>query len=700
MLYYTISVFLSAFLIFQVQPMIAKYILPWFGGTSAVWSTVELFFQVLLTGGYAYAHWLSQPKTGHRRLVVHLALLGLVLLQLITLSRIWPSSITPDTSWEPHGGLTNPIWDIFRLLIISVGPAYFLLSANSPLMQVWFNRAQPRKSPYALYALSNFGSLLGLILYPILVEPQWTVPEQGMIWSLGFGLFALLAVFGTVRFLRQKSDSSQQVLSEPEEAARPSLKIRSLWLLLSACASILFLAMTAHITQDVAVIPFLWILPLTIYLLSFIFAFSSEKWYSRPVFLILFFISSIAFVQILYAGPEFSVPIQLGVYSITLFIACMICHGELYRLRPDPSWLTHFYLMVSIGGALGGIFVNFVAPNLFTDFWELPIAMILCWALLLVMMIVRPLPRRSLLIYNLNRVLVLSGLIIFSFFAGRYIYSLSSGSLFAARNFYGVVHVREQVFPQSGLKAYSMVHGITVHGLQMEDGSERRIPTAYFYEQSGVGLTLLNFPRQAGGLRVGVLGLGAGTLAVYGEFGDVYRFYEINPVVIDLARGRGGFFSFLSDSKAKVEIVPGDARISMEQEIASGDLQNYNVLVLDTFSGDSIPVHLLDKEAFGVYLRQLQPDGVLAVHITNTFLDLKPVVFDLAKYYHLNMALVESQGNGTTHNFARWALLTRSPSFLNIPAISSASTPLDNYSTNVPLWTDNYSNLFQILVKR
>jgi hypothetical protein len=297
-------------------------------------------------------------------------------------------------------------------------------------------------------------------------------------------------------------------------------------------------------------------------------------------------------------------------------------------------------------------------------------------------------------------VLVLSGLIIFSFFVGRYIYSLSSGSLFAARNFYGVVRVREQVFPQSGLKAYNMVHGITVHGLQMEDAANKEMPTAYYYEQSGIGLTLLNFPRQADGLRVGVLGLGAGTLAVYGQPGDLYRFYEINPVVIDLARGRGGFFSFLSDSKAKVEIVPGDARISMEQEVASGDLQNYDVIVLDTFNGDSIPVHLLDQEAFAVYLHQLQPDGVLAVHITNTFLDLKPVVFDLAKYYHLNMALVESQGNGTTHNFARWALLTRNPSFLNIPTISSASTPLDNYSTNVPIWTDNYSNLFQILAKR
>jgi hypothetical protein len=696
MLYYIVSIFLSAFLIFQVQPMIAKYILPWFGGTSAVWSTVELFFQVLLTGGYAYAHWLSRAKNHHRRLVIHLALLGLVLIQLMVLSRLWPSPITPDSSWEPHG-LVNPIWEIFKLLIISVGPAYFLLSANSPLMQVWFNRALPGRSPYSLYALSNLGSLLGLITYPIFVEPQWTVPQQGMAWSLGFGLFALLAIFGTIRILGTRMDARQQPEVVEHAAPRPGAGVASLWLALAACASTLFLATTTHITQDVAVIPFLWILPLTIYLLTFIIAFSSEKWYSRQIYLGLFFVGSIAFVRILYAGPAISLPIELTVYSLVLFIACMICHGELYRLRPDPSRLTYFYLMVSIGGALGGIFVNFAAPYLFTDFWELPIAMLLCWVLLLIVMTLRTQPRRSNLVNILNRGLVMSGIILFGYFTARYIIEKSTGSLFTARNFYGVVRVKEQVFPQSGLKAYSMVHGITVHGLQMEDASEKELPTAYYYEQSGVGLTILNFPRQSGGLRVGVLGLGAGTLAVYGQSGDVYRFYEINPVVIDLARGRGGYFSFLSDSKAKIEIVQGDARISLEQEAANGVLQKYDVLVLDTFSGDSIPVHLIDKEAFAVYLSRLQPDGVLAVHITNTFLDLKPVIFDLAKYYRLNMSFIESQGNGTTHNFALWALLTRSPTFLSIPAISTASMPLDHYSTNIPLWTDNYSNLFQIL---
>jgi hypothetical protein len=593
--------------------------------------------------------------------------------------------------------LVNPIWEIFKLLIISVGPAYFLLSANSPLMQVWFNRALPGRSPYSLYALSNLGSLLGLVTYPIFVEPHWTVPEQGMVWSLGFGLFALFAIFGTVHILGMKLDAFQQSDIVEHAAPRPSTGVALLWLALAACASTLFLATTTHITQDVAVIPFLWILPLTIYLLTFIFAFSSEKWYSRQIFLGLLFVGSIAFVRILYAGPTISLPIELIIYSVVLFIACMICHGELYRLRPDPARLTTFYLMVSIGGALGGIFVNFVAPSLFKDFWELPIAMLICWVLLLIVMSLRAQPRRSSWVNILNRGLVMSGIILFGFFTVRYISEKSSGSLFAARNFYGVVRVKEQIFPQSGLKAYSLTHGITVHGLQMEDASERELPTAYYDEQSGVGLTLLNFPRSSEGLRVGVLGLGAGTLAVYAQPGDVYRFYEINPVVIDLARGRGGYFSFLSDSKAKIEIVPGDARISIEQETANGNIQSYDVLVLDTFSGDSIPVHLIDKEAFAVYLRQLQPDGVLAVHITNTFLDLRPVVFDLATYYHLNMALVESQGNGTTHNFALWALLTRSPSFLSIRAISTASTPLDHYSTTIPLWTDNYSNLFQIL---
>jgi hypothetical protein len=267
------------------------------------------------------------------------------------------------------------------------------------------------------------------------------------------------------------------------------------------------------------------------------------------------------------------------------------------------------------------------------------------------------------------------------------------------RNFYGIVRVQTRTLSDSSL-ANVMINGITVHGLELLDPARRDTPTAYYYEQSGIGLAILNSPQRGHGMRVGVLGLGAGTLAVYGQSGDVYRFYEINPVVIDLAKGKAGYFSFLSDSKAQVEIVPGDARISMEQEIADGHFQNYDILALDTFSSDSIPVHLLDQQAFAVYLQQLRPDGVLAVHITNTFLDLKPVVFQLAKFYHLELRMIQSAGNGATKNTAVWMLLSRDAARLSIPAISEAATPLDHYKTDVPLWTDDYSNLFLILSPR
>lgn len=698
MIYYALSIFLSAFLLFQIQPMIAKYILPWFGGTPAVWSTVQMFFQIMLTGGYAYAHWVSQRKSGQRREWVHLTLLGLVAIQMLALGRIWASPITPDAAWKPVGEV-NPIFEIFKLLMISVGPAYFLLSANSPLMQAWFNRSSPNKSPYFLYALSNIGSLLGLITYPILVEPRLAVQGQGIWWSVGFGLFAALSAFVLVRASRLRADASSAAESLPEAGRRPSIGVRVLWILLSACASILLLAMTSHITQEVAVIPFLWVLPLTIYLLTFILAFSSEKWYSRQVFLILLVLASIVFVYVLFNRGAFNIPIQLIIYSFTLFTACMICHGELYRLRPDPTHLTYFYLMVSIGGALGGVFVNFVAPNIFKGFWELPLGFIFCWLLLQTMMLVRKTPDKNRALQLTNQVLSLSGLLLVSILMGIYIVFMSAGALFTERNFYGVVRVQERQPAHSDIKAFSIIHGVTVHGVQFESAERCKTPIGYYYDQTGVGLALLNNPHRGRGMRVGVLGLGAGTLAAYGQFGDVYRFYEINPIVIDLAQGQGGYFSFLSDSAAKVEIVPGDARISLEQEISAGQLQQFDVLVLDTFSSDAIPVHLLDKEAFAVYLQHLKPDGVIAVHITNVSLDLKPVVWNLARAYGFSLLSVESKGDGEFRFPALWMLLSRDSKSLNIPAIEKFADPLNGYSTDIPLWTDNYSNLFLILTK-
>jgi hypothetical protein len=700
MAYFAVSIFLSAFLLFQVEPMIARIILPWFGGTPAVWSTVMMFFQVLLTGGYAYASWLVRSRRGE---AVHLILLGVSVGLMILLGLAWKSPITPDAGWKP-GADTFPVWGIFKLLVVSVGLPFFLLSSNSPLVQAWSNRIFPERAAYRLYALSNAGSLIALVTYPVLVEPALTLAWQGRTWSLGFVVFAGLVAYGTVKSLRTKPAAGTEPATQVNDAMpslssgpRPSLRDYFLWISLAATASILLLATTSHITQEVAVIPFLWVLPLTIYLLSFVLAFSGERWYSRQFYLVLFFIATLLYAWALVNSGQVAILLQVGIFSLMLFTACMVCHGELYRLRPHPAHLTTFYLMVSIGGALGGILVNFVAPYVFKGFWELPLGVVLCWLLFLIVTVVAPSPRRSRLIFFVNAVLLVSALAISSVQSIQSIQSDTRNYIGSWRNFYGVVRVQELGADGWLTHAYSLVHGITIHGEQYVDDAMRSIPTTYYGPTGGAGLAILNYPRQSGGLRVGVLGLGVGTLSTYGRPGDVYRFYEINPVVIRLAEGEGGYFSFLQDSAAEIEIVPGDARLSLERELADGHPQNYDILVLDVFSSDSIPVHLLDKEAFDLYLQHLKPDGILAVHITNRHLDLKPVVWTLADHYHLGYVLIDDPGDYSTTSHSIWMLLSPDPSRLEVPAIQGRAAPMDGYVSRVRLWTDDYSNLFQIL---
>jgi hypothetical protein len=694
MAYFTISIFLSAFLLFQVQPMIAKYILPWFGGTPAVWSTVMLFFQILLTGGYAYASWLNRSR---RREIVHLVLLGLSLVIMVILGLTWKSPITPSVSWKPEAG-ASPIWEIFKLLTVSVGLPYFLISSNSPLVQSWFTQAFPGQTAYRLYALSNAGSLIALMTYPVLVEPYLSLAWQGRLWSLMYLVYAGLASYGAIRVLRTKLKRSPHILPlRAELAQRPKMRDYFLWIALAAIASILLLATTNYITQDVAVIPFLWVLPMTIYLLSFVLTFSGGRWYSRQIYVVLFFVAIILYVWAIVNPSDVSTMLQLGILSLLLFTACMICHGELYNLRPNSWYLTTFYLMVSIGGALGGFLINFVAPFFFKGYWELPIGYIACWSLFLVVVFFNRTPHHSRLVFVANGVLFISTLLILGMIAFIYVYSDLHESLGSWRNFYGVIRVKEFGLPGLDSHNYALVHGRTIHGLQLLDTEQLDVPTAYYGEASGVGLAILNHPKHGGGMRLGILGLGIGTLSAYGQQGDVYRFYEINPVVVRLAEGEGGYFHYLQDTQAKVEIILGDARLSLERELAEEQLQQYDVMVLDVFSSDSIPVHLLDEQSFSLYLKHLAPDGILAVHITNRYLDLVPVVWTLADNFSLSRVLINDSGNGTTIFPSIWMLLARDPAILQAPAINARATPMLNYTPHIRLWTDDFSNLFQIL---
>jgi hypothetical protein len=694
MVYFTISIFLSAFLLFQLQPMIAKYILPWFGGTPTVWSMVMLFFQVLLTGGYAYASWLNRSR---RREVVHLVLLGLSFVLFLILGLMWKSPITPSVSWKPEAG-ASPIWEIFKLLTVSVGLPYFLISSNSPLIQTWFAQAYPDRPAFQLYALSNAGSLIALMTYPVLVEPYLTLIWQGRIWSLLYLVYVGLSAYGAIRVLRTEiNDNSDKLAAKAASEKHPKMRDYSMWIALAATASILLLATTNYITQDVAVIPFLWVLPLTIYLLSFVLAFSGERWYSRKIYMALFIVAIIPFGWAMIGSWNFGPTLQLVTFSFLLFITCMICHGELYKLRPNSSYLTTFYLMVSIGGALGGILINFVAPFVFKGYWELPISYFACWLLILVVVFSTRTQSHSRIVFVANGVILNCVLLILGFIAFIYIHSDLRDSLGSWRNFYGVIRVKENVLPNLGSSNYTLMHGRTVHGVQLLDVERRNVPTAYYGETSGGGLAIMNHPKRGGGMRLGILGLGIGTLSAYGQPGDVYRFYEINPVVVRLAEGEDGYFHYLQDCQAKVEIILGDARLSLERELAEEHPQQYDVMVLDVFSSDSIPVHLLNEQSFNLYLKHLAPDGILAVHITNRYLDLSPVVWTLADQFNLSRVLINDPGNGTTIFKTDWMLLARDPALLQVPAIKARETPLLNYTPYIRLWTDDFSNLFQIL---
>ncbi len=696
MVYFACAIFLSAFLLFQTQPLIGKYILPWFGGTPAVWSTALLFFQAMLTGGYAYANWLHRRLSPRAQGWVHggvvifsLALLGLTALR-------WSAPILPDATWRP-GSVDSPFADVFTILTVAIAVPYFVLASNSPLLQAWFSRAYPDKSPYRLYALSNAGSLLALLTYPILVEPNLTLTRQGWLWTFGYAVFAALVLFGAYRTSRLPPE--QHVASadtNSEQVAMPGRGTRVMWLLLPACASALLLATTSQITQEVAVIPFLWVLPLAIYLVSFILTFDSDRWYSRRVFTYAFFIVSALVTLALAMGPRLGLFAQLGIYLTMLFVGCMICHGELVRLKPHPRYLTTFYLMLSIGGALGGIAVSLLAPLLFKGYWELPLALIGCAVLLMV--VTFGARQRAGMARTRADLTILAGALVL--LCGVFILDVKPtlwDAAYAARNFYGVLRVNERDAADPSRRAFQLAHGATLHGFQFTQADKRALPTAYFTEQSGIGLTLRHFGTRRAPLRIGVLGLGIGVLAAYAQPGDEMTFYEINPDVIRLAEGEQNYFHFLPEARGAVRVVPGDARLSLEQELAARGSNQFDLVVLDTFNSDSVPVHLVTREALALYLKHLKPDGVLALHISNNYLDLRPVIYKLADEFGLQAAFIETPADNDRTYLSLWMLLTRNKKFLEQPAIASRISPRPPNLKALQLWTDDYSNLFQIL---
>jgi hypothetical protein len=715
-----LAIFVSAFLLFQIQPMISKYILPWFGGGTSVWTTAQVFFQMALLGGYGYAHGLSRLRTS-RQGRLHLGLAVVVAAWLIVMGLRWGTPVTPDASWKPVVG-ADPGWQVLGVLLVSVGLPYFLLSTSSSLLQSWYSRLHREESPYWFYVLSNTASLLALLSYPVIVEPNLTLHEQAVGWTAGFGFYLVVLGMCAWQVLRRTPDAvpasaavdpnpNQAILQatnevELEAALRglePGPEMRDspprwgkylFWIGLAACASTMYLAVTNQITQDIASVPFLWVLPLSLYLLTFIVGFND--WIARQSELLVV-LMLVALGVGLYTLTK---PSQLPLWALilsncfVLFVVCLFCHSQLYRDRPHPRYLTSFYLMLSIGGALGGVLVSLVAPWLFRGFWEFPLALVFC-ALVIISMTYR---QRGSLLYRVRIPVVVLTLSLVIYIVAMPVMTFST-ALIVKRNFYGLMRIRESGYAvgEETIKVHTMVNGSIIHGLQAIDEPWRSRPTTYYTENSGAALAIRNSSVRLSGrpLRAGLIGLGIGTLAYYGQQGDTFRFYEIDPQVIEAAQDER-FFTYMRDSVAQIEIVEGDARLSMERELQQGGSQRYDVLVIDAFSGDSIPVHLLSKEAVDLYLEHLAPDGVLAFHISNRYIELEPVLWRMQEEYGFEGAYVQGGGPLGFENTSWWVLLTYDTEFMEELA-KNAQMRVLNSSPEMRLWTDDYSNLFQVL---
>ena len=686
MILYALTVFVSAFLLFLVQPVIAKQILPWFGGSAAVWTTCLVFFQCMLLAGYFYSDWTTRKLTPKRQALLHI---GLIVIAIALLP------IIPDTSWKPDGA-ESPSLRILLLLAATIGLPYFLISTTSPLVQAWFNRTYPGASPYRLFALSNLASMIALLGYPFLFEPWITTQQQALGWSIGFGVFAILiaasAWFG-LRHRDQEIDGESVNNAQTEAAdrvARPTGRDKLIWIALSGLGSILLLAISNHLTQNISSIPLMWVVPLALYLLTFILCFdvkdagdATRGWYQRTLFAPLLAVMIISMSWTLADKDlHFMLYWQIGLFSAGLFVACMFCHGELVAVKPHPRYLTTFYLMISIGGAVGALLVGVVAPLTLPAYFELEISIVALAAMATYLLWRK---------VHIGAVVLGVGVTLFAGVAAVFtVMQFREDVVVLSRNFYGTLRVKEYLPPSVENRRRSLVHGAILHGDQYMDPPYNRSATTYYKTNSGIGRILLLKEKlaPAKARKVGIIGLGTGTIATYGNKADTYRFYDINPDVVTIARRD---FTYLKDTEAKIEISLGDARLNLERE----PVQNFDVLAIDAFSSDSIPVHLITLEALQIYEKHMKPDGVIAFHVSNRFLDLKPVVNMIAEKRGLNVAWVrDSYDDGSTTS--DWVLLSKDKALLLKPEILDG-TYIIPPQPSLRVWTDDFNNLLQAL---
>jgi hypothetical protein len=909
------TIFVSAFLLFQVQPVISKKILPWFGGSPAVWTTCVLFFQLVLLGGYAYAHWLIRSVSPKWQGPIHISVLILALLTFpITASGYW--NITPSSFWKPIDG-DMPAIRILLLLAAKVAAPFFVASTTGPLVQAWFSQLYPGRSPYRLYSLSNVGSLAALLTYPFFIEPLFRVDTQGVLWSLGFILFAgLIGGLGAIMrreavatedagrasrspreplvtaadglIAKRRGEPERRMAVEPDvkPALPPPASLRIAWLALAGLASMAFLAITNHLSQDIAVVPFMWVIPLSIYLISFIICFDNERWYLRKTFGFLAILGILwmtamnhygavntgleypqKFVRTLFtaapkvedalpsgsvlpapppvgfwarvkqADPWFRSPFSRSMdwtfkkmgwvvekidgvwqwirkdrrpvalpsgetfatldkdkngkltmeevpepaltsfarwdlnsdgsineeefntavakrkplahltfevntydfkehvfaistaYMLVLFLICMVCHGELVKSKPAPDYLTSFYLSISAGGALGGLFVALLCPLIFKTQFEMPLAIIggfvVGWTTIFNDGRGTWLKGREILQWTLAFVFVGTALFVVrgnledyetqrvarllpkswqhALVKWNVIPEPDEDLITIERNFYGTIRVEktgQDGDPEDA--GMSLYNGRIWHGFQYTAEHRQLEPSTYYVSGTGAAMAVEHNLRKGQGLRVAVIGLGSGSMAAHSKKGDTFRFYDIDPKVLKVATEVFTYLKKAPTRGAKIEVVMGDARLSMERELKEHGSMNYDVIHLDAFSGDAIPAHLLTDEAFDLYEQHLRKDesgksiGIVVVHISNRYLDLEPVVAAIAKKHdYLTRTVHKQEEGGTMDTASDWILVTKNKEFLDQPAVHDNSEPLA--PDKELLWTDQYTALYPIM---
>lgn len=692
---FVVTTVLGSFLMFQAEPLFSKYLLPAFGGSASVWTSAVFVFQALLLIGYAYAYVLTRQRVTVQ-IVSHILVLMVAGTVSLILSHGWPSLITPPLP-DAASLSAMPQFHLTKLLLIGLGLPFFILSTTSTLLQYWAGKAHTMHRPYLLYSLSNAGSLMAIVWYPVLTEPFLSLQEQGLTWAVLYGIYTLAFVAGglcTLPSVRRE----HHVRSSP--SAVPILPIRSytFWLLLSMLSTVLLLSATNQINESIATVPFLWLLPLGLYLLSFVISFSGSYTYARNVYsyigLLFVFFTLLMFTHI-YAADFGS---EILVMSIMLFSAFMVIHGALYERRPAADHMPSYYVMISLGGVLGSFAVTFLAPALFTQHWEFYVSMYICAYLAYTSLIYSDesfLATALTVILQSKRRAYIWGMILMTLIFGSYTYLLytlqSRATLMSTRTFYG----RIRVAAYDGIRY--LYHGNIIHGTQYIAPAKRSMPTTYYTENSGVGIAIRYNSRRLAddktGMRVGVIGLGTGTIAAFGRKGDAYEFYEINPAVVQVAKK---YFTYLSDSPARISIFEGDGRLSLAQRVHSPSFNTYDVLALDAFSDDAIPLHLLTKEAFELYFTSVDPvHGIIAVHISNRHIDLKPQLVRISKQFGVRFLTVVARKDAKEKRGVQseWVLLTNDNAFAKNTYVQNSIEKEKTSIKKIPMWTDDYSNI-------